>query len=94
MPDWIKAIAFIAQKGFGVASGLVGLKLLLVDAKLSTPDGLAVATIGAVLLGVAAVIEYLVWRETTHVLDKRATKQLEELGKHLAEGRTLMFKQE
>jgi hypothetical protein len=92
MHEWIKTLAFIVQKGFGVATGFVGLKLLLFEAKFDTQEGLLVAAIGAVLLCVASVIEYLVWRETAHILDKQATKQLTVLGTHLAQGREIVFK--
>jgi len=92
MPDWLKQAQFFIQKGFGFAVGLIGLKLLLADAKLDTNQGLFVATLGAILLSVAAAIEYLVWRDTTYVLDKKAQKSLGDLAKHLADGRSITFK--
>jgi len=72
--DWVKGLSYLVQKGFNGAAGYVGLKLTVLDANVTTYPGVAAVGIGAALLSVVAIIEYLVWRDTALMLERGSKK--------------------
>lgn len=82
--DWLKAVGIVTQKGANGAAVAIGVKLLVLDADLQTETGVQVALIGALLLGVGAIIEYLMWRDTTNILAALNRKNQEALIAHLS----------
>ena len=57
-----KLIDLLLQKGFTAVTGAMGLKLIVVDAVIAGDKKIEILAIGALLLSVATVISYLVWK--------------------------------
>lgn len=81
--DWLKFVGILTQKGANAAAIAISVKLILIDADLKTEIGIKVAFIGAFLLAVGAIIEYLMWRDTTNVLAGLNKRSQEALLQHL-----------
>jgi len=85
--DPLKIVSYVVQKGFNATVGFVGLKLAVFDVDTTTGHGILALAIGAVLLIVAALIEYLVWRDTAFLLERLSKKMTDSLLTHLIAGR-------
>jgi hypothetical protein len=66
--DWLNVVGILTQKGANAAVIAISVKLIIIDADLKTEIGIKVAFIGAFLLAVGAIIEYLMWRDTANLL--------------------------
>lgn len=85
--EWLKVVGIITQKGANGAAVAIAVKLLVIDADLGTQLGVETALIGAILLSVGAILEYLMWRDTTNVLSSLNRKTQDAFLAHLAKNR-------
>lgn len=65
-----KIIGLITQKGFSATAGILGV-IILLQTNFENAVGLGGGSVGALLLTVAVVIEYLMWLETGRSLKER-----------------------
>lgn len=79
--SWMKLIEYGVQKSFSVATGLIGIKLILIDSDISTYQGVIVTVAGCALISVASIIEYFVWKQRlTHTVESIEFKRLLQSG--------------
>ena len=67
-----KLIDLLLQKGFTTVTGAIGLKLIVVDAVIAGDNKIEILAIGALLLSVATVISYLVWKTRISITQKKS----------------------
>ena len=67
-----KLIDLLLQKGFTVVTGAVGLKLIVVDAVIVGDNKIEILAIGALLLSVATVVSYLVWKTRVSIKQQKS----------------------
>ncbi|MDA7852004.1 hypothetical protein N9A71_00515 [Porticoccaceae bacterium] len=67
-----KLIDLLLQKGFTVVTGAVGLKLIVVDAVIGGDNKIEILAIGALLLSVATVVSYLVWKTRVSIKQQKS----------------------
>jgi|TARA_B110000503_G_C6867288_1_gene297207 hypothetical protein len=67
-----KLIDLLLQKGFTTVTGAMGLKLIVVDAVIAGDNKIEILAIGALLLSVAAVISYLVWKTRISITQQKS----------------------
>lgn len=67
-----KLIDLLLQKGFTTVTGAMGLKLIVVDAVITGDNKIEILAIGALLLSVAAVISYLVWKTRISITQQKS----------------------
>ena len=79
-----KLIDLLLQKGFTAVTGAMGLKLIVVDAVIAGDNKIEILAIGAVLLSVATVISYLVWKTRVSVTQQKSIAADQSLSKELS----------
>jgi hypothetical protein len=79
-----KLIDLLLQKGFTAVTGAMGLKLIVVDAVIAGDNKIEILAIGAVLLSVATVISYLVWRTRVSITQQKSLAADQSLNKELS----------
>jgi|TARA_B110000967_G_scaffold25004_1_gene23024 metal-dependent HD superfamily phosphatase/phosphodiesterase len=79
-----KLIDLLLQKGFTAVTGAMGLKLIVVDAVIAGDNKIEILAIGAVLLSVATVISYLVWRTRFSITQQKSIAADQSLSKELS----------
>ena len=79
-----KLIDLLLQKGFTTVTGAMGLKLIVVDAVIAGDNKIEILAIGAVLLSVATVISYLVWRTRVSITQQKSLAADQSLNKELS----------
>jgi|TARA_B110000259_G_C13778093_1_gene307444 hypothetical protein len=67
-----KLIDLLLQKGFTTVTGAIGLKLIVVDAVIAGDNKIEILAIGALLLSVATVISYLVWKTRISITQQKS----------------------
>jgi len=67
-----KLIDLLLQKGFTAVTGAMGLKLIVVDAVIAGDKKIEILAIGALLLSVATVISYLVWKTRVSISQQKS----------------------
>ena len=79
-----KLIDLLLQKGFTAVTGAMGLKLIVVDAVLAGNNKIEILAIGALLLSVATVISYLVWKTRVSITQQKSLAADQSLNKELS----------
>ncbi|GEM_PF-1245123 len=79
-----KLIDLLLQKGFTAVTGAMGLKLIVVDAVIAGDNKIEILAIGAVLLSVATVISYLVWKTRVSITQQKSIAADQSLSKELS----------
>tara|TARA_B110000211_G_scaffold182085_1_gene206102 strand:- start:744 stop:1004 length:261 start_codon:yes stop_codon:yes gene_type:complete len=79
-----KLIDLLLQKGFTAVTGAMGLKLIVVDAVLAGDNKIEILAIGALLLSVATVISYLVWKTRVSITQQKSLAADQSLNKELS----------
>tara|TARA_B110000503_G_scaffold83147_1_gene126852 strand:- start:138 stop:398 length:261 start_codon:yes stop_codon:yes gene_type:complete len=79
-----KLIDLLLQKGFTAVTGAMGLKLIVVDAVLAGDNKIEILAIGALLLSVATVISYLVWKTRVSITQQKSLAADQSLSKELS----------
>ena len=79
-----KLIDLLLQKGFTAVTGAMGLKLIVVDAVIAGDNKIEILAIGAVLLSVATVISYLVWKTRVSITQQKSLAADQSLSKELS----------
>ena len=67
-----KLIDLLLQKGFTAVTGAMGLMLIVVDAVIAGDKKIEILAIGALLLSVATVISYLVWKTRVSISQQKS----------------------
>ena len=67
-----KLIDLLLQKGFTAVTGAMGLKLIVVDAVIAGDKKIEILAIGALLLSVATVISFLVWKTRVSISQQKS----------------------
>jgi hypothetical protein len=67
-----KLIDLLLQKGFTAVTGAMGLKLIVVDVVIAGDKKIEILAIGALLLSVATVISYLVWKTRVSISQQKS----------------------
>ena len=79
-----KLIDLLLQKGFTAVTGAMGLKLIVVDAVLAGDNKIEILAIGALLLSVATVISYLVWKTRVSITQQKSLAADQSLNNELS----------
>ena len=79
-----KLIDLLLQKGFTAVTGAMGLKLIVIDAVIAGDNKIEILAIGAVLLSVATVISYLVWKTRVSITQQKSIAADQSLSKELS----------
>jgi len=79
-----KLIDLLLQKGFTAVTGAMGLKLIVVDAVLAGDNKIEILAIGSLLLSVATVISYLVWKTRVSITQQKSLAADQSLNKELS----------
>ena len=79
-----KLIDLLLQKGFTAVTGAMGLKLIVVDAVLAGDNKIEILAIGALLLSVATVISYLVWKTRVSITQQKSLAADQSLSRELS----------
>ena len=79
-----KLIDLLLQKGFTAVTGAMGLKLIVVDAVIAGDNKIEILAIGALLLSVATVISYLVWKTRVSITQQKSLAADQSLSKELS----------